>query len=80
LVDTFYSENTGFSKGNVRKKKVYTSLTYKHACFNNDNLYFITYNNTTFISGFTKLNEKVTQDTFNNINFNINENSFFKFL
>ena len=59
----------------IDNKHVSECLTYSHACFNNDNLYFVTYNNSKIISGFTKLNGEVTKDTFNSIEMTINENS-----
>ena len=72
--DISYDDNK-FSTGSISTKNIYQSLTYQHACFIKNRLYFITYNNTTFISGFTTLNEEVTQNNFYSINMTINENS-----
>ena len=79
LTYTTYYDNEGFSVESIKTKEVYKSLTYKQACFKNDNLYFITYNNKEFISGFKTLDEKITESYFDNIKMNINENSPLKF-
>jgi len=79
LTYTTYNGNEGFTVESIKTNKVYKSLTYKHACFKNDNLYFITYNNKEFISGFKTLEEKITESYFDNIKMNINENSPLKF-
>ena len=75
LTYTTYNDNKEFSVGSISTKKVHEGLAYKHACFNNDNLYFITYNDKEFISGFTKLKEKISENYFKSIEMTINENS-----
>ena len=76
LLNFIYSDSKKeFSYHDNKNKTVTQCLTYKHACFNNDSLYFITYNNTQFISGFTKLNGNVTEGNFDKIKMNINETS-----
>ena len=66
-------------KFDIQDKSVSKCLTYSHACFYDDYLYFVTYNNTTIITGFTQLNGEVTESTFNKIKMNINEISPFNF-
>ena len=67
-----FTYDNEFKYSMLKEKEISQCLTNIHACFNDDILYFITYNNTDFINGFTKLNGSVTESNFSDINMTIN--------
>jgi len=70
-----FTYDNEFKYGMIKNRNISQCLNYSYARLNDNNLYFITYNDTTFISGFTKLNGEVTKENIDSINMTINENS-----
>ena len=70
-----FTYDSDFKYDMIKNAPISKCLDYSYAPFNDNNLYFITYNNTVFISGFSKLNGEVKEKNFDSKNMAINENS-----